>query len=211
MHSSQPAVAPITRYVKACTLSPITLCDTPLSSKLSTPSTTIDSCPFTVIFAPIFLRSEIRSISSGRRCGFRIVDIPSANTAISTAFSVAPVERMGSVKSIADSLAPVLFWAHKKPSSVQTSAPMASISRIWMSYFRSPRRHPAGRGTFPSPFFASRQPSTSSVSRMERPFQSKCVVSTEPQISAIPLLCLIFLPSKPSICSSTVTSSIILG
>ena len=125
-----------------------------------TPSIWIVSEPAPTILAPIARKKLAKSTTSGSIATFSSVVDPSARTAASIAFTVAPT--LGIRNSIR---APVSRFfrdcAMRQPCSVETRAPSARNAASCISVARVPRMQPPGRGTSARPKRASNGPVTS--------------------------------------------------
>ena len=91
-----------------------------------------------------------------------------ARTAAMTAFSVAPTDTTGKVKSPPVSRLPPGAVARTKPAAISISAPIASSAWRWRSIGRSPIAQPPGSETVASPARASSGPSTRIDARIRR-------------------------------------------
>ena len=114
-----------------------------VSSFLSsfTPCILILSVPAPMMFAPILLRKFARSTICGSFAAFSIVDVPSASTAASIAFMVAPTDTMSRYIWL-----PFSFLAFTSifPCSASTVAPSCSKAFMCWSIGLAPSLQPPG-------------------------------------------------------------------
>ena len=131
----------------------------------STPSTSITRSVCTLMIAPIFCRTQIKSMISGSTAALRSSVTPSASTAVSRTCSVAPTLGYGSSSLVPRSRLGADRWSPRSVFSITAPNPRSACR--WKSIGRGPMWQPPRSGMTACPSRCSSGPQNRIGMRLE--------------------------------------------